>query len=77
MPATFADGFAYIDKDGQIDVRSVSPTEMGALVNAIVILSNRSQWPQDYWSMDLIRHVFHHVTNGNGQVIKVRIVPSS
>lgn len=77
MPSTFATGFAYIDKDGQIDVRSVSPTEMGALVNAIVILSHRSQWPRDDWSMDLIRHVLHHVTNGNGGIISVKIIPGS
>lgn len=66
-------GFAYMTKDGSIDIRTVSPTELGALVNAIVLLSNRRIWPQDYWTRELIDSSFIHASNGNGAIIKVII----
>lgn len=68
-------GYAYIDQMGEIDIRTVSPTELGTLVNAIVILSNRQMWPQDYWSRELIDTAFFHASNGKGKIAKVNIAP--
>lgn len=62
-----ARGFAYVEANGDIWVTTVSPTELAAKVNAIVMLSHnaiipRADWDEetiDYWLGGVMSRLGH------------------
>lgn len=67
-------GFAYADGNGHISVKTVSMTEQGAKVNAIVIYSQYTVLPKDHWSAEVLEKAFSMVTGGRGSIIPIEVI---
>lgn len=68
-----ARGFAYVDNAGEIDIATVSPTEVGAKVNAIVRLSKGAFIPRETWTEADCDHWLAKVAKGAGKIAPVII----
>lgn len=69
--------FAYFDKKGVVDVSSVSASVTGVKVNTIVILSRRCLIPMQNTTKGELHAMFIDVTQGEGWIEEVNIVPMS
>lgn len=65
--------YAYVDDKGVIDVATVSPTTLGAQVNAIVTLTDRGIMPLNSWSKEDINRAFIIAKEGKGRIAKVSL----
>lgn len=66
-------GYAYVDENDVIYIRTVSPTILAAQVNAIVILSDGAIIPRADQMPSTIAEMFYSVTNGKGSIKMVEI----
>lgn len=68
-----ARGYAYVDENKQINIRTVSDTRLAAMVNAIVLLSRHAVYPRDNWSDEMIERVLGQISSGKGRICRVTI----
>ena len=69
----FSVGYAFVSESGEIDIKTVSPTELGAMVNAAIILSDGRVIPLSYWNEQEIRVAFQRLLPHGGSIKKVSI----
>lgn len=69
-------GFAYIDETGEINIKTVSPTERAAKVNAIVVLGYGIV-PRESWGDEDINRAFERISRGKGRIGPVAITELS
>lgn len=69
---TPTEGYAHVSKEGTIEVPSISPTEQGAMVNALVV--NYNMMVMSTATFDDIKEAYLHKAAMSGHRIrKVRI----
>lgn len=66
-------GYAYLDERNEIDIATVSSTELAVKVNAIVVKSGRALVPLASWTQAEIDAAFIFATGGKGRIFPVVI----
>lgn len=68
-----ATGFAYVDGNGDISIKTVSMTILGTKVNTIVVYSKHTIIPLSHWTAGDIEHAYQSVTGGYGEIIPIKV----